>query len=76
MLAEAFKIVSSVGGNIVESFTFTFRTLAWRFLSSRIHIAVVFELVVAKAFGFRAYHFAILPSFIAPREVKAIYRFL
>jgi hypothetical protein len=67
MLAQAFKIISSMGGNVVKSFTFAFSTRAWRFLSSRIHIAVVFELVVAKAFGFRAYHLAILPSFITPR---------
>lgn len=66
VLTETLEVIGPVGRNIVKTAAFALRGSTWRFLASGCEVIMVFEFVVAKAFGFRADHLAVLSPLIAP----------
>ena len=66
MLAEALEIVGPVRWYVVKTFALAFRCLTWSLFRIVIEIIVVFELVIAEAFGLRTNHFALLTLPVAP----------
>lgn len=66
MFAKTLKIISSMGWNIIKTFTFTLLSFAWGFLCIIIKVVVIFEFVIAKAFCLWAYHLALLALNVPP----------
>lgn len=62
-----------MGRNIVEAAAFAFGSIAGCLLASWSQIVVVLEFVVAKTFGFRTHHLAVLSSLVAPRQVETVF---
>jgi len=59
MLAKTFEIVRTVNWDVLKSLAFTFRVLALYVLRGfGVHILMIFEAMIAEAFGCRAYIFA------------------
>ena len=75
VLAQAFEVISSMWGNIVKGLALALGGSTRRFLAIWREIVMVFELVVAEAFGLRADHLAVLTLLVTPRQVQPVFGF-
>ena len=72
MLAQTLEIIRAVRRNIFKSFAFASFGVAQSFTIDWVEMFVLFESVVAEAFGFWADHFALVSFRIFPAEIKSV----
>lgn len=76
VLAETFEIVGAMGRNIVKTSAFALRGLTGDLLTLRVQVLMIFEFMVAEAFGFWTDHLALLPFGIHPTQIQPVFALL
>lgn len=72
MFAQAFEVISPVGGNVLKCFAFTAFGVAVGFAVLGVEMLVLLEPVVAETLGFWSDHFAFVVFGVFPGEVQPV----